>query len=214
MKRPFASRRPIGPFASLDNSLTNTEFMGESLRREVGESIESIPKWAKDSSSFVEWILGNSKDTLVEMSKLTRRDSAEYTLSVCYNGEDVSFTDSVKGGDGSAPAVPCSENSIRLADIHTHPVGEQSFPSLTDVGYSDGGVSGIPTQFNTLVIRPEKTPNPIEARCSNFNLYSIQARCKANEIVSEFEDNDNVSKAQDMVRQDLIPQHGSTFELQ
>lgn len=213
MKRPLADKRPIGPFASLGNSLTNTEFMGESLRKEVGESIESIPEWAKSSNSFKDWVLSNHKDTLLDMSETTRDDSVEVTLSVCYDGEQVNFTNIVSGGDYTAPSVPCENNSIRLADIHTHPVGEQAYPSVTDVEYADGGVSGIPTQFNTLVIRPEKTSGPIEARCSNFNLYSMQARCKANEIVSEFKYSDNVSKAQDMVREQLIPQHGSLYEL-
>lgn len=214
MRRPFADERPIRPFATLDKSLTNAEFMGESLRKQVAEMFESIPEWAKESESFVDWMLSNDKDRLLDLSQATRNQSVEKAFSVCYNGENISLTDTDSGVETTTPTVPCGENSIRLSDVHTHPVGEQAFPSLSDLGAVDGPTTGIPLHFNTLIIRPERNSGTVEARGTCFNTHSFDARWKVRQIYNEWRENDNLEKAQRMIREELIPEYGTKFKLE
>ena len=214
MKRPLSQYRPIGPFASFDNTLSSYGPESNTLRRKVYEMLNSMPQWSKDSDSFVDKMLDDYKDKIIELSKSTRDTGHEHSISVCFDGDKTFVTDIKEGWPGVAPANKCGGNVVRLADVHTHPVGEQANPSVTDVNSLSLGVSGIPLEFNEMIINPQKPSVYVEALGTNFNVYDFEARCTAHEITQVHQDEDDVAKAESMIRAELIADHGTQFEIE
>lgn len=201
MKGPFGLSRPF----------TSIEPFDDTISSEVFKVFENIPKWSKSASECTDFILDNFTDILVSMSKKTREDNIEVARSICFDGDNVRITNSVTGSEKSAPGASC-DGSIRLVDIHTHPVGQSAYPSLTDINSSLPNITGLPSEFNVVIVRPERTPNSIEAYGTCLNLHSMSARCEIHKVNKMFRSGKE-SEPQRIVENKLIRDYGSTFEL-
>lgn len=201
---------PEGSFFGFDRPFTSVQPFEDSVVSELVKIFEEIPEWAKDAERCKDFVVANYEEELIRMGRQTREQSIEVAAAICFNGEDVTFAGIEPGGEGTAPGVPCDE--VRLADVHTHPVGEQAYPSITDVRSSVLGITGLPNEFNQVIFRPESNPTNREGAGTCTNFHSLEARCLANQINNEHEQG-ITQNAQMMIQNQLIEQFGAKFIL-
>jgi hypothetical protein len=200
---PFGGARP---FSSIDP-------YKDTLIGEVNKIFEDIPEWSKSSSSVVKVLLDNFEDELIQMSKITREENIEVARTICYNGVRARITPIERGAEDTSPGAKC-DGEVRIADIHTHPIGDQAYPSLSDTGSSVFHSSGLPTEFNEVIIRPEKNPNNrgVDAYSTCVNFYSIQSRAMVDEINQTYR-KESKKDAQEMIRDELMEKFGEEFTI-
>lgn len=201
---------PEGPFG-LDRPFSSPEPFADSILSDVYKVFDNIPEWSKSAKGCTDFILNNFYEELSHMSNITRDEDVEVTRAICFDGDTANITRLEKGSGNTAPSVSCN-GGVRLADIHTHPVSKSAYPSLSDTNSSLPTVTGLPTEFNIVVIRPERNTNKEEALGTCLNLYSMDSRCDIHKVNEIFRSG-NTLEAQKMVENELISNHGATFSI-
>lgn len=201
---------PEGPLGG-PRPFSSVEPFQDTLTGEVYEIFDSIPEWAKSASSCVDFITNNFEEDLIRMGDITREEGVEVAISLCYNGSTYS-TDLERGGGKTAPGASC-DKAIRLADIHTHPVGKSAFPSITDVRSSVQAVTGLPNEFNEVIYRPERNPVPEHGQGTCANFHNMESRCLADKISKLFKGGKQ-KEAERLIRDKLIGEQGDVFTIE